>query len=206
MSETFVEIIGYQLEKVHTGVIAWLLDCKSSPLPLSERTAVISNLAPDLLQGGGLRKITAIREYSFGRRRRIDLVVEMDRNDEETIYLLIECKTDSDVSLEQLKQSQIAFNKRKPNANFSVISLAVGAGQFTINHIVQHFRERGFRTIDLDCALCIFSNLPIPHRHRIYHEWIASLEAEKIRTDEIDKVFQSLDDPRRDPLLPQGWV
>ncbi len=34
MSETFVDIIGFQLEKIHTGVIAWLLDCELSPLPL----------------------------------------------------------------------------------------------------------------------------------------------------------------------------
>jgi len=34
--ESFVDIVGFQLEKVHTGVIAWFLDDRKSTLkPLS---------------------------------------------------------------------------------------------------------------------------------------------------------------------------
>ena len=99
MAENFIDIVGYQLEKIHTGVIAWLLDSERSPLPLLEQTAVIAKLAPDTLQGVELTNVKAIREYSFGRRRRIDLVLEMNRKDRTKTYLLIECKTDSDVSI-----------------------------------------------------------------------------------------------------------
>jgi hypothetical protein len=186
-------------------VIAWLLDCESSRLPLDERTAVISGLAPDLLQGVGLRRGKAIREYSFGRRLRIDLVLEMDRIDDEKTYLLIECKTDSDVSLEQLQRSEKAFSERVPNAHFAVISLAVGAAQFTIGHKSREFLRCGFRTIDLLYALEVFSNLPIAGRCNIYDGWIASLEAEQTRTNEIDKVLQLLDHPWDPRLRNEGY-
>ena len=50
MAENFVDIVGYQLEKIHTGMIAWLLDSERSPLPLAEQTEVMAKLAPDVLQ------------------------------------------------------------------------------------------------------------------------------------------------------------
>ena len=156
MAENFVDIVGYQLEKIHTGVIAWLLDSERSPLPLLEQNAVIAKLTPDILQGVELTKVKAIREYSFGRRRRIDLVLEMNRKDRTKTYLLIECKTDSDVSVDQLKKSAEAFSANNPNVPFSVIVLAVGAGQFTLTHLLPDIQRLGFHTIDLLRALEIF--------------------------------------------------
>ena len=205
MSETFVDIIGYQLEKIHTGVIAWLLDCDRSPLPLVDRTAVIAKLAPDLMSGAKLRSIKAIQEYSFGRRRRIDLVLKMDRIDGGENYLLIECKTDSDVSLEQLKQSKEAFSERVSEAHFAVISLSVGAGQFTIDHKARELQEGGFRVINLARALDVFSNLSIAGQDRIYDQWIASLVAEQKRVEEICEVLQRQDHPWDECLQKSGY-
>ena len=205
MSETFVDIIGYQLEKIHTGVIAWLLDCDRSPLPLDERTEVIAKLAPDLMTGAKLRSIKAIPEYSFGRRRRIDLVLKMTRNDGAAKYLLIECKTDSDVSFKQLEQSEEAFLERKPYAQPAVISLALGAGQFTMQHQMKAFQQREFRAIDLDRALDIFSKLSISGHNRIYDQWITSMLEEKKRASNICKVIQSNDIPIDDRLRKSGY-
>ena len=202
MAENFVDIVGYQLEKIHTGVIAWLLDSERSPLPLLEQTAVIAKLIPDILQGVELTKVKAIREYSFGRRRRIDLVLEMNRKDRTKTYLLIECKTDSDVSVDQLKKSAEAFSANNPNVPFSVIVLAVGAGQFTLTQDIQRL---GFHMIDLLRALEIFSKLSIASTTSTYDDWIASLQAEHTRTIQIDKALAGLDDPWDARLLKTGY-
>ena len=69
----FADIVGYRLEKIHTGMIAWLLG-QESPLPQDEKTAILGRLAPELLRGGGAANVTAIPEYSFGRQLRIDLM------------------------------------------------------------------------------------------------------------------------------------
>ena len=115
MAENFVDIIGYQLEKIHTGMIAWLLDSERSPLPLVEQTEVIAELAPDFLPRMNVTEVKSTREYSFGRRLRIDLVLEMNLEDQTKTYLLIECKTDSDVSVDQLTRSAEEFSKQKPD-------------------------------------------------------------------------------------------
>ena len=205
MAENFVDIVGYQLEKIHTGVIAWLLDSERSPLPLLEQTAVIAKLAPDILQGVEITKAKAIREYSFGRRRRIDLVLEMNRKDRTKTYLLIECKTDSDVSVDQLKKSAKAFSANSPNVPFSVIVLAVGAGQFTLTHQLLDIQRLEFHTIDLLRALEIFSKLSIAGTTSTYDDWITSLQAEHTRTIQVDKALAELDHPWDARLHKAGY-
>ncbi len=205
VADSFVDIVGYQLEKIHTGMIAWLLDSERSPLTLSEQTAVIAKLAPDISQGVKLTKVKAIREYSFGRRLRIDLVLEMNREDQTKTYLLIECKTDSDVRVTQLKESEEEFSKKNPNIPFSIIVLAVGAGQFTLTHQLQEIQCLGFHAIDITRALEIFSGLSIAGTTGIYDDWIASLQAEHARTIQIDKAFAKLNDPWDARLLKAGY-
>lgn len=179
MAETFVDIVGYQLEKIHTGMIAWLLDSERSPLPLVEQTEVIAELAPDFLPGMNVTEVKSTREYSFGRRLRIDLVLELSLEDQTRTYLLIECKTDSDVSVDQLTRSAEAFSEQNPDVPFSVIVLAVGAGQFTLTHQLQDIQQQEFHAIaiDLPRALEIFSGLSIAGTSRTYDDWIASLQS-----------------------------
>ncbi len=188
MAENFVDIVGYQLEKIHTGMIAWLLDSERSPLPLREQTAVIEKLAPDILQGVELTEVKSIREYSFGRRRRIDLVLKIIRKDGTKTCLLIECKTDSDVNVNQLKSAKALFEDNS-NVPFSVIVLAVGAGQFTLTHQLRNIERLGFHAVDLLRALEIFSGLSIAGMTSTYDDWIASLQAEHSRTVQIDKAL-----------------
>ncbi len=146
-----------------------------------------------------------MREYSFGRRRRIDLVLKMEQIDGGEIYLVIECKTDSDVSIEQLKQSEREFSKQVKNAQVAVISLAVGAGQFTINHVAKELQECGFRAIDLDHALDVFSELSIAGDNCIYDEWITSMEAEQNRLSDVCTALQTQDHPWDDRLRKSGY-
>lgn len=205
IADNFVDIVGYQHEKIHTGMIAWLLDSERSPLTLSEQTAVISKLAPDISQGAKLTKVKATREYSFGRRLRIDLVLEMNREDQTKTYLLIECKTDSDVSVDQLEKSAKKFSEENPNISYSVIILAVGAGQFTLTHQLQEIQCRRFHSINLPRALGIFSDLSIAGTTSTYDAWITSLQAECTRTSQIDKALAKLDGPWDAQLLKAGY-
>ena len=91
----------------------------------------------------------------------IDLVLEMDRKDRTKTHLLIECKTDSDVGVKQLKKSAQAFSADKPNIPFSVIVLTVGAGQFTLTHQLQEIQSLEFDALYLTRALEVFSGLSI---------------------------------------------
>jgi len=205
IADNFVDIVGYQHEKIHTGMIAWLLDSERSPLTLLEQTAVISKLAPDISQGAKFTTVKATREYSFGRRLRIDLVLEMNREDQTKTYLLIECKTDSDVRVDQLKRSAQEFSKENPNVPFSVIILTVGVGQFTLAHQLQEIQCLGFHAIDLTRVLEIFSDLSIAGTTGLYDDWIASLRAEHARTIQIDKALAKLDGPWDARLLKAGY-
>ena len=205
MAENFVDIVGYQLEKIHTGVIAWLLDSERSPLPVHEQAVLVGKLAPDLLKGEEFTSTKAKREYSFGRSRRIDLVLEIILKDQTKTYVLIECKTDSDVSIDQLKKSKQAFSEKKSDGFISVIVLAIGAGQFTLMHQLQDIQRQGFHAIDVPRALKIFSRLSIAGTTRIYDDWIASLQAEHTRSAQIDKALVGLDDPKDTRLLKVGY-
>lgn len=205
MAENFIDIVGYQLEKIHTGVIAWLIDSERSPLPVHERSVLLAKLAPHLVKGEELRSMKAKREYSFGRSRRIDLVLEIVLKDQTKTCVLIECKTDSDVSVDQLEKSAKAFVEKNPRVRFSVIVLAVGAGQFTLMHQLQDVQQHGFHVIDVPRALKIFSRLSIAGTTRIYDDWIASLQAEHTRSAEIDKALVGLDDLKDTRLLKFGY-
>ena len=205
MSENFVDIVGYQLEKVHTGVIAWLLDTERSPLPTAEQTTLAGRLAPSSTQGAQPTSITAVQEYSFGRRLRIDLVLELHPATGPERYILIECKTDSDVSVAQLQESSKAFASRKPNVPFSVIVLALGAGQATLRHQLREIRNEGYQAVDLPHALEVFSNLSIAGKRHVYDEWVAALDAEHTRAAQIDEALARVDHPWDSRLLGAGY-
>ncbi len=195
MAENFVDIVGFQLEKIHTGMIAWLLDSERSPLPVHEQAVLVKKLAPDLLQGKEVTSTKSVREYSFGRSLRIDLVLEIFLKDQTKSCILIECKTDSDVSVKQLEKTAEAFSAKNSSVPFSVIALAVGAGQFTLMHQLHDIQRLGFHAIDVRCALEIFSRLSIAGTTRTYDDWIASLQAELTRSARIDTALAGLDHP-----------
>ncbi|MCY4515107.1 MAG: hypothetical protein OXC69_08240 [Candidatus Tectomicrobia bacterium] len=201
----FVDVVGYQLEKVHTGVIAWLLGGQGSPLPLAEQEAVIEEIAPGILQKEQLTAVTARREYSFGRQLRIDLVLKITRKNQTEDHILIECKTDSDVNMEQLIRQRKTFAQKKGAIPFSSIVLAVGAGQFTLKHQLHKIQQLGFRAINLSEALRIFSGLSIAGKHHAYDDWIASLLAERARCDAIAQELSMSDSPRDRRLREAGY-
>ncbi|MBM3333500.1 PD-(D/E)XK nuclease family protein, partial [Candidatus Sumerlaeota bacterium] len=145
MCANFVDVVGFQLERVHTGVIAWLLGGEPLPLPLEERGAVLRKLEPRLSDLGDLATLKAKREYSLGRRRRIDLVLETSFKNDKKAFLLIEFKVDSDVYLSQLEESERDFSAHEPNKPLLfVIVLALGAAQFTLKHQLPEIEKKRY--------------------------------------------------------------
>lgn len=97
-----------------------------------------------------------------------------------------------------------AFSAHTSNVSFSLIVLALGAGQFTLKHLLPDIQRLGFRAIDLLHALDIFSNLSIAGMASTYDHWVASLKAEHSRAIQIDKTLEELDHPWETRLLKAG--
>jgi len=206
-SDNFVDVVGFQFEKIHTGVIAWLLDSERSPLDIHQLEKIARRLGTDAVfpEGAELEKIKAKREYSFDRSLRIDLVLELEFKDHPKSFVLIECKTDSDVRIEQLKKSEEKFLSKKPGIPYSVTVLALGAGQCTLKHQLPKIQKRGFHAVDLKEAVEIFSKLPIAPEIKTYHDWIASLQAESERTEKIFDFLSRVDNPWDASLIDAGY-
>lgn len=209
MPRSFVDIIGFQFERVHVGMIAWLLDDRGSPLSLSERAKIVSRFVPGYICSSEVRRVRAKLEYSFGRTKHIDLVIEIEKHDRGMAALVIECKTDSDINVDQLMQSMNLYRDKFDRENARVrpaaVALAIGASQFTIAHNQAKLNEYGFHTIDLNRALELFSNLSISGKNNAYDEWVNSLKAEQLRVDQVDRVFQTIEDPWDPKLLDKGY-
>ncbi|MFB6305722.1 MAG: hypothetical protein ABEH43_01800, partial [Flavobacteriales bacterium] len=91
-TENFVEIVGYQLERVHGGVLAWLLDTNSnSYLDFhNEVIPILETLCSVDLKKYRPKSVEMRQEYGWGRGKKIDLVAIVHYEEAAPIYLLIE--------------------------------------------------------------------------------------------------------------------
>ena len=205
MSDNFIEVVGFQLEKVHTGVISWLLDSKNSIVPIDDKTLILSRLLSKDLNADDLTEITSIQEYAFGRRIRIDMVVKMVNKKGDTSWLLIECKTDSDVNTNQLQQSQKAFLERFPTDDCACFVLSLGASQFTYQHMIGKIKELKYNVLDVTQTRRIFSDLSIKGNNKIYDDWCDALKKEEERCSTIDQVILGMKDPWDERFKASGY-
>src|ERR1043166_5873288 len=192
MTDNFVDVVGYQFERVHTGVIAWLLDTESgsSPLSATERAEIITAIAPGLVDAGKKLKVTATPEYApRGRKVRIDLHLKITEGASEA-HILIECKTDAEVKTEQLERIGEAFRSALPETRFTLVVLAIGAGQFTLKHQLERLKAQEYQVIDLERALEIFSRRVSAEAHWIYKDWIAAMKEERDRGAGIEQAMR----------------
>jgi hypothetical protein len=202
----FVDVVGYQLEKVHSGVIGWLLDSDVSPLRITERNGLLNTLSGNRGFGFTPTRSVSTREYSFGRQLRIDLVIELDgASPDEKHSIVMEFKTDSDVSLKQLEATRETFLAGNRRGNSSFWLVALGAAQFTYSHTENDIRKQGFGVMNLRDCLGMFRGLSIQGDRRAYDDWIEALEAEKSRFDNIEINLQSVDDPGDLRLRSMGY-
>ncbi len=142
------EIFGFQEEKAHVGFLAWLVDTDNEAVSSEARQSLIGFF----LDGDSVSPITKVvshREYSFGRRLRIDLVIEVRHSDpSELSWIVIEAKTDSDMGINQLEKSREAFESQDLGGSATYIALLLGAGRFTGNP--SEATELGWRVIRCD--------------------------------------------------------
>lgn len=95
-----IEVIGYQFERVHTGVIKWLLDSEYQDVPMEEKRKIIERIYEKSHQSSPfasdqVEEIICHPEYAFARTRRIDLVVEIKMADGNRKYIVMEMKVDT---------------------------------------------------------------------------------------------------------------
>lgn len=114
LNNNFVSLVGYQLEKVHTGVIRWVLDSKNTNIPVATKHEILRRIYkmtnnPINFHVNEISAISCFPEYSFGRKRKIDLVVKIDLFQKPTKYIVIEMKVDSIPYSEQLEGTQNDF-------------------------------------------------------------------------------------------------
>ncbi|WP_191559398.1 PD-(D/E)XK nuclease family protein [Metabacillus idriensis] len=181
----FVNIVGYQFERVHTGVIKWILDTRNQFVPLTEKYKVIKRLfkhcqKPINFNWNQIDSINCTPEYSFGRRRKIDLVIEIKLTSGSTKYIVIEMKVDSIPYVEQL------------NGTFSDFTETITANEkdicfmlflFGSSQVCEVPTNHVFSICKVNNILRFFENLNITDK--IYIDWLESLNEEEYRLNNI---------------------
>ncbi|MBP1153964.1 MULTISPECIES: PD-(D/E)XK nuclease family protein [unclassified Paenibacillus] len=190
MNGNFVSIIGYQFERVHTGVISWILETKNVLVTMDRKYEVLRRIYRMCNQTinfkeTDIQNITCSPEYSFGRKRKIDLVVRVDLNNQSTKYLVIEMKVDSIPYSEQLNGTRNDFLQDK-NCNpddASFLLFLFGSAQVCVQPVLHSFIV--FRLPEIRE---VFSGLYIDHH--VYDDWIEALTDEDFRRMDIMKELE----------------
>lgn len=137
----FVDIIGFGLEKVHMGLLAWLLETDSNgcgAVSIEDKVALINSISGKDLEWTSIQAISTVREESPGNRVRSDLRVEA-RGNGINHWIVIEAKTESDVNPAQLESLEKAYRSwvshlEEPRPELSFVLMMIGASQYTEKH------------------------------------------------------------------------
>ena len=188
----FVNIIGYQLEKVHTGVIKWLLEVPLNGVTSQEQYDTLSNIydyanrkTPFLKKD--IIEIKCMPEFSFGRRLRIDLVIEIITRTKK-YYLVCEMKVDSDPYTKQLDNTVELANKKFKDDDITYLLILIGSSSVARETGDKH---KYFITLDTHNLIEVFS--PIKDINNISNNWIKSLEEECKRNINAVDNFKSIE-------------
>jgi len=131
--------------------------------------------------------------------------VEVTGRDDKKRYLLIECKTDSDLDVEQLRRSRESFLQQNKHADVTCLALTLGASQFTYSPSDPEIRELGFTVLNVSETRRIFSGLEVGGRGKTYYEdWREALQREEERASKIDQALSRMDSPRDERLKEEG--
>ncbi|MFD1736834.1 PD-(D/E)XK nuclease family protein [Bacillus salitolerans] len=115
-------MVGFQLEKVHTGVIQWILNTNEKTIDCERKYEAIRRIYSfskgyrydwEDYRPEDIVRITCYPEYSIGRSRKIDLVIEIQLVNEQQKYIVIEMKVDSIPYEGQLQGTHQDFLKHK---------------------------------------------------------------------------------------------
>ena len=207
MPPSFVDIVGFQLEKVHSGVLAWLLHSARSPLEPQGRVELLGRLCGIALKVDEVREVRTTREYSFGRGKRIDLVAEIDLTDGAKMAVVMELKTDSPVYIKQLRTTRQEWeDKHGASVRTTYLVLALGASEPTLAQHNTTIGTLGYRPLNIAATLAAVSGLQIAGAERAYYnDWISSLLAEQHRLDSIDEALLGVSGPYDEALAQIGY-
>ena len=179
----FVNIVGYQLEKVHTGVIKYIFE--DSNIDIESKYTIIkkmfnfSNCEIDFYYED-ISYIKCFPEYSFGRNTRVDLVIKIKLKDESEKFLVIEMKVHSIPYEEQFERTYKKCEECfKDNARYFLFVL--GSSQVSLIPRKTH----NFKVCMLNEIINIFEGILSLKNNFIYNSWLESLDEEIQRKNEI---------------------
>ncbi|EEL79027.1 MULTISPECIES: PD-(D/E)XK nuclease family protein [Bacillus] len=183
----FVDIVGYQFEKVHTGAIKWLLDSSNELIDHNEKSNVLRNLYKMCgilppFKSSDIDFIECKPEFSIGSGKRVDLVIEITLNNGDLKYIVIEMKVDTIAKKDQLTATYDGFHSSE-DAIF--ILFLFGSSQ-----ICQIPKHKHFNTFCLNDIMSAFNN--IDSEHYIYRDWMDSLQVELKKGKTIKNLLPTL--------------
>lgn len=185
--DNFVNVVGYQLEKVHTGVIKWVLDDNNSLLTTAKRNCLIMSLLAKTgvkpnFSVGDITGATCYPEFSFGKALRLDLLVDISLKNTNHHYLAIEMKVDSIPNENQLKATFDALEKEFNCLHTKTyILVLLGSSQVTKLPADTH----GFQVLRLEEVLDVFGPVGCL-KDSIADQWLNSLREEEERWKNIE--------------------
>ncbi|MFN1516976.1 PD-(D/E)XK nuclease family protein [Vibrio owensii] len=188
--DNYINIVGFQFEKVHTGVIKWCLDSKASPS--NEQIKIIQSLYEHLKKPipfaiDSITKIHCTPEYSFGRSVRIDLLIEIYV--ENSVYrLACEMKVDSDPYEKQLDSivEQVDGESVDSSKNDYLLIL-IGSAAVMRNVGDQHAKFTVLTNTDLIRIFSEYNN-----ESYILQDWLSALREEQQRGERVLERFELL--------------
>ncbi|WP_107942523.1 PD-(D/E)XK nuclease family protein [Metasolibacillus fluoroglycofenilyticus] len=188
----FVNVVGYQLEKVHTGVIKWIMDSQNNSVSLDNKYAVLKKLfafcgKSITFNKQDIESIICTPEFSFGRKRKIDLVIKVNLFSGQLKYIVIEMKVDSipyDKQLDGTFQDFVSTINSDKDTCFMLFL-------FGSSQVCTVPTNKNFSVCRIKEIIHFFNHLQI--QNTIYFDWIESLIEEKARLEKVSEFLLATD-------------
>ncbi|WP_185970914.1 hypothetical protein [Alkalicoccobacillus porphyridii] len=181
----YVNVIGYQFERVHTGIIMWILDTKNSSVSNQTKLLILKRMFKFCensfpFNEEDIESIHCKPEFSFGRKRKIDLVIEIRLHMGTTKYVVIEMKVDSIPYEKQLSGTVTDFldTVQVDKENVCFMLMLFGSSQ-----VCKLPNNEDFYVSNVNHIIDLFCDTDITDT--IFIDWIASLEEEIKRSQNI---------------------
>ncbi|WIK98793.1 PD-(D/E)XK nuclease family protein (plasmid) [Bacillus bombysepticus] len=189
MNSNFVDIVGYQFEKVHTGAIKWLLDSSNTQIKQNEKFKIIRNIydlcyIPLPFECSNINSVECKTEYPIGKGKRVDLVIDILLTNGEIKHIVIEMKVDTIAKKDQLLATYNGFSEKEKKNTVFLLFL------FGSSQICQIPEYEPFNTFCLNEILTAFNNIDCSHY--IYTDWLQSLQGELVRSQTIKDELANL--------------
>lgn len=184
-SPNIVNMIGFALEKVHTGILAWLLDTEHDAeiaRALAHRLCCYGDSSPSIIsEASKIVKVQSWKEHRINRRA-VDLFSVLTLNSDTEVHLIFEVKTDGRLTgNNQLKDIRCGHKEEYPKVRGKFFYVRLGSSRFFGE---DNKDSAGFVVIDLEDLICLIKTLPdakYPRLASIIRDWVKALKAEHLR-------------------------